>query len=60
MSSVDLYRTKAAALEAEAIEERSPLRKMELDALALGYLRLAQQPQRNTVTENTVWLALTL
>lgn len=60
MSSVDLYRTKAAALKAESIQERAPHRKMELHALALSYLRLAEQAERNTVREDTVWLSLPL
>ncbi len=54
MSSVDLYRAKAAALEAQATEERAPDRRIELHALALSYLRLAEQAQRNTVMEDTV------
>jgi hypothetical protein len=54
MSSVDLYRARAAALEAQASEERAPHRRIELHALALSYLRLAEQAQRNTVMEGTV------
>jgi hypothetical protein len=54
MSSAELYRAKAAALEAQATKERAPHRRMELHALALSYLRLAEQAQRNTVMEDTV------
>ena len=54
MSSAELYRAKAAALEAQATKERAPHRRMELHSLALSYLRLAEQAQRNTVMEDTV------
>jgi hypothetical protein len=54
MSSVELYRARAAALEAQAAGERAPHRRLELHALALSYLRLAEQAQRNTVMEDTV------
>jgi hypothetical protein len=54
MSSVQLYRAKAAALEAQAAGERAPHRRIELHALALSYLRLAEQAQRNTVMEDAV------
>jgi hypothetical protein len=54
MSSVELYCAKAAALEAQASDERAPHRRIELHALALSYLRLAEQAQRNTVMEDAV------
>ena len=54
MSSAELYRAKAAALEAEATQEHAPHRKIELHSLALSYLRLADQAQRNTMMEDTV------
>ena len=60
MSSVELYRAKAAALEAQATEERAVPRRIELRALALSYLRLAEQAQRNSVMEDTVFAAQTL
>ena len=46
MSSAELYRAKAAALEAQAAKERAPHRRMELHALALSYLGLAEQDGR--------------
>ena len=60
MSSAKLYRAKAAALEAQASEERAASRRIELHALALSYLRLAEQAQRNTAMEDTVIAAQTL
>jgi hypothetical protein len=47
MSSGDDYRAKAAAMNARAKQERSLLIRAELDNLALAYLRLADQAERN-------------
>jgi hypothetical protein len=43
----DDYRIKAADLNALAQRERDPLRRAELEALTLSYLRLADQADRN-------------
>ena len=48
MTSPDEYRVKAADLIAKAQQETNPRRRAELDTLALGYLRLAEQAARNS------------
>ncbi len=47
MTSGDKYRTKAAALRAKARYERDPALRAEFEVLALSYLRLAEQAERN-------------
>lgn len=43
-----MYRAKASELTARALVERDPAHRAELDALALSYLRLAEQAERNS------------
>ena len=45
------YRAKAAELRAEAALKITPEHKSELEALALGYLRLAEQAELNGKTD---------
>ena len=47
----DAYRTKAAELHARARREANPALRAELESLALGYLRLAEQAERNSLTD---------
>jgi hypothetical protein len=47
MATGDIYRTKAAELRAKALHEASPEQKIELESLALAYIRLAEQAERN-------------
>ena len=42
------YRNKAAELSAKARAEKVPALKAEFEALALSYLRLAEQAERNS------------
>jgi hypothetical protein len=51
MTSGDLYRAKAADLNARAARERTPALRSELENLALAYLRLAEQADRNARTD---------
>jgi hypothetical protein len=44
----DSYRIKASDLKAEARQEPSATRRKELDTLAMAYLRLAEQAERNS------------
>ena len=47
MTAGDEYRAKAAAMNARAKQERNLLIRAEFDNLALAYLRLAEQAERN-------------
>ena len=44
----DSYRIKASDLKAEARQEPNAARRKELDTLAMAYLRLADQAERNS------------
>ena len=48
--SADGYRVKAADFLAKAQVETNPTIQAELEALALSYLRLAEQAERNLET----------
>lgn len=48
MRPQDQYRIKAAELAAKAKQQTSPALRSELDNLARGYLRLAEQAKRNS------------
>ena len=50
MAKAEMYRVKAAELHAKATEETNPATRAQLEALALGYLRLADQADRNAQT----------
>jgi hypothetical protein len=43
----DAYRIKASELNAEARQEQNAGRRAELETLAMAYLRLANQAERN-------------
>ena len=47
MTAGDDYRAKAAAMNARAKQERNVLLRAEFDNLALAYLRLGDQADRN-------------
>jgi hypothetical protein len=47
MAAGDDYRIKAADMNAKAKRETRPLTRAELESLALAYLRLADQADRN-------------
>ena len=47
MAAGDDYRIKAADISAKARRELRPLARTELEKLALAYLRLADQADRN-------------
>jgi hypothetical protein len=47
MTSGDEYRKKAAELRAKARFESDPVLRPDLEALALSYVRLAEQADRN-------------
>lgn len=47
MTPADQYRVRAAELSAKARDETNPALKAEFEALALGYIRLAEQAERN-------------
>ena len=51
MAPGDLYRVKAADMNARAKRETSLLIRAELENLALAYLRLADQADRNARTD---------
>ena len=48
MTTGDHYRVKVADLRARARRESDPQLRAEFETLAAGYLRLAQQADRNT------------
>ena len=43
----DAYRIRASELNAEARQESNTQRRVELETLAMAYLRLADQAERN-------------
>jgi hypothetical protein len=45
----DSYRIKASDLKAEARQESNAVRRVELETLAMAYLRLADQAERNSL-----------
>jgi hypothetical protein len=49
--SGDAYRIKASELNAEARQEPNAARRTELENLAMAYLRLADQAERNALNE---------
>ena len=51
MSASDEYRAKAAQLRARAQPELSALSQASLENLALSYLRLAEQAEKNATTD---------
>ena len=51
MATADEYRIKAAELSARAIAETHPATRAEFEALALSYLRLAEQAEHNSRTD---------
>ena len=53
MTAADQYRKLAAKLTAKARDESSPALRAEWNHLALIYLRLAEQAERNSRTDVT-------
>ena len=51
MVTGDHYRIRAAELNAAARQERNPDIRKEYENLALAYLRLADQADRNSATD---------
>jgi hypothetical protein len=51
MTPADGYRVKAAELMARARLDTNPMLRVECENLALAYLRLADQADRNAQTE---------
>jgi hypothetical protein len=51
MTPGDEYRVRAANLKARAKREAKPSVRAELEGLAQGYLRLAEQAERNSHTD---------
>jgi hypothetical protein len=51
MPTADEYRFKAAELNAQAKSESNPLQSAQLQNLALAYLRLADQADKNATTD---------
>ena len=51
MTPGDAYRAKAAELHEKAKKEINPAARAELEGMALGYLRLARQAERNALTD---------
>ena len=51
MTAGDVYREKAADMAARAQAEASPLGKAEYERLALGYMHLAEQADRNSLAD---------
>ena len=51
MATGDQYRVRAAELNALAKRERNPTIRKECEGLALAYLRLADQAERNSETD---------
>jgi len=49
MTAADEYRVKAAQLNARARAETNPAVRADLEALALSYVRLARQAERNSL-----------
>ena len=51
MPTADEYRKKAAEMNARAKQEPNPLTGAEFTNLALAYLRLADQAEKNAATD---------
>ncbi len=51
MTTADEYRAKAAELNARAQLEMNPTLRSECERLAQGYIRLAEQADRNSQTD---------
>jgi hypothetical protein len=51
MTPADQYRVRAGDLAALARAEVSPIQKAEYERLSLAYLRLADQAERNSLTD---------
>jgi len=51
MTPADAYLIKAGDLAALARVESDPFQKAELERLSLAYLRLAEQAERNSLTD---------
>jgi hypothetical protein len=51
MARADQYRVKAAQFHAKAADETRPLMRRSLEMLALVYVRLAEQADRNARTD---------
>ncbi len=51
MATGDQYHLKAAELHARAMRERKPAVQAELESLAVAYVRLAEQAERNSVMD---------
>jgi hypothetical protein len=51
MSTADEYRAKAVELKARAIAEENPLLRAQYENLALAYLRLVDQAEKNAATD---------
>jgi hypothetical protein len=51
MPNSEEYRRKAAEMNARAKQEQNPLTRAELENLALAYLRLADQAERNATVD---------
>jgi hypothetical protein len=51
MPTAKIYRAKAAELIAQAREERISSLRTEMEAVALSYLRLAEQAEINSKTD---------
>ena len=51
MTPADAYRVKAGDLAAFARAERDPFQRAEYERLSAAYLRLAEQAERNSLTD---------
>jgi hypothetical protein len=51
MTAGDSYRAKAAEFRAKASQEQKPLLRRSFEALAKGYVLLAEQADRNSETD---------
>ena len=51
MTTADEYRVKAGDMASLARAETNPLQKAEYHRLSMGYLRLAEQAERNSHTD---------
>jgi hypothetical protein len=51
MTAGDEYRVKATELRARARREKSPVVQSELEHVALSYLRLAEEAERNSLLD---------
>jgi hypothetical protein len=51
MAAGDDYRIKAADMNARAKNDRDPMVRAEFENLALAYLRLADQADKNALTD---------